>query len=112
MSICETRLRLLLGPSPFEDEPVTRLVFRAGFKAFRQLAPRTNRVVTSAATLGFTLAAAHRVIDRVHDHAAHVWATSPPSRPAGLTAGHVHVIDVSNLANGRVSIFMNAAHFA
>src|SRR6476620_9557930 len=71
----------LFLPSALHDEPITRLVFRAGLKSFRELAPRAHRVMTSAAALRFTLAAAHRVIDRVHDHAAHVRPATLPARP-------------------------------
>ena len=43
-------------------------------------------MMTSAAALRFTLTAAHRVIDRVHDHAAHVRTTALPARAAGFAA--------------------------
>src|SRR5450432_1665008 len=44
-------LRLLLGTSPLHDETVARLVLRAGFKSFRQLAPRAHRVMASTTAL-------------------------------------------------------------
>src|SRR3974377_1361846 len=62
---CQVLLPLLLS-TPADDEPVARLVGRAG-AAFR-LAPRADRV---AATGTLALTAAKRVVDRVHGHAAH-----------------------------------------
>src|ERR1700686_825288 len=62
------------------DEAIARLVFRARLESFRQLAPRTHRVMPPAATLRLTLAAAHRVIDRVHRHAAHMRTPALPAR--------------------------------
>src|SRR5438477_9620650 len=42
-------LHLLLCPSPFQNEPITRLMFRPCFKSFRQLPPRAHRVMPAAA---------------------------------------------------------------
>ena len=65
-----------------------------------------------ATTFRFTLATAHRVIDRVHNHSAHVRATSLPASPAGLATGDVHVVDVADLANRGETILVDPAHFA
>src|SRR2546430_13542728 len=62
----------LFLPAILHDEAIARLVFRAGLEAFRELTPRTHRMMAPAAAFRFALAAAHRVIDRVHDHAAHM----------------------------------------
>ena len=68
--------------------------------------------MASATALRFALAAAHRVIDRVHDHAAHVRTPALPAGPPGLAARHVHVIDVADLADRRETGFVNPANFA
>src|SRR4029077_2964755 len=67
---------------------------------------------TTPAPFRFALTTAHRVIDRVHYHATHVWPASLPARATSFAAGDVHVIDVSNLADGGETILMNPAHFA
>src|SRR5436190_19573362 len=94
------------------DKAIARLVFRAGLESFRELSPRADRMMPAAAALRFALAAAHRVIDRVHDHAAHMRPPSLPARPPGLAAGDVHVIDVSDLADRREATVVNAANLA
>ena len=43
-------------------------------------------MVASAAALGFALTATHRVIDRVHDHAANGRTNALPARAASLAA--------------------------
>ena len=62
----------LLFPPALHNEAIARFVFRACFESFGELAPRTDRVMPPAAALRFTLAAAHRVIDGIHGHAAHM----------------------------------------
>src|SRR5205085_8763830 len=91
---------------------IARLVFRARLKSFRELSPRTHRVVPSTAALRFTLATAHRVIDRIHRHAADM---RPPSLPAGasrLAARNIHVIDVADLADRREATVVDPANLA
>src|SRR5215470_4848909 len=68
--------------------------------------------MTSATALAFALAATHRVIDWVHDHAAHGRATPLPARAAGLAADHVHVIDVADLADRGKAGFLDLPDFA
>ena len=52
------------------------------------------------------------MIDRVHRHAAHMRTPSLPARPACFAARHVHVIDIADLTNRRVTGLMNAPDFA
>jgi len=94
-------------PAAFHDEPVARFVFRAGLESFRELAPRAHRVMASATALRFTLAAAHRVVDRIHHHAADMRSAPLPARPTGLAARDVHVIDVANLTDRRETGLVN-----
>ena len=68
--------------------------------------------MATTAALGFTLAATHRVIDRVHDHAAHVRTPALPAGASGLAARHVHVIDVADLADRREAGLVDPANFA
>ena len=106
------RSRLLFRSSPFQNETVARLVLRARLEAFRQLPPRTDRMMASTASFRFALAAAHRVIDRVHDHAAHMRSAALPAGPSCFAARDVHMIDVADLADGREAVLVNAADFA
>src|SRR6266446_5536967 len=59
-------LYLLPPPSPFQNEPIARFVFRSRLKSFCQLSPRAHRMMPAAAAFGFTLATAHWMIDRIH----------------------------------------------
>src|SRR5438067_4001606 len=102
----------LFLPAVLHDEAIARFVFRAGLKAFRELSPWTDRMMPSAATLRFSLAAAHRVIDWVHGHAAHMRTPALPARATGLAARHVHVIDIANLTDRRETCVVNPANFA
>ena len=56
-------------------------------------------MVASATALALSLAPAHRVIDRVHDHAANVWAAAKPARAPGFPAGNIHMVGVTDLAD-------------
>src|SRR5207248_9139385 len=68
--------------------------------------------MTATAAFRFTLTATHRVIDRVHHHAAHVRPASLPTRPTSFSAGDVHVIDISDLSDRGETILVNATDFA
>ncbi len=87
------------------------LCLRARLESLGQLSPRTDRMMASAAALRFALAAAHRVIDRVHDHAAHVRAPPLPACATGFAARYVHVIDIADLADRRVNSFRECGGF-
>src|SRR2546430_1697398 len=69
-------------------------------------------MMPAAAALRFALAAAHRVINRIHDHAAHMRPPALPARPSSLAARNVHVIDIADLADRRETGFMDAANLA
>src|SRR5712691_2406643 len=68
-------------------------------------------MMPSTAALGFTLTSAHRMIDRIHRHAAHVWPPALPARATRFPARNVHVIDVADLPDRRVTGLVNAANF-
>src|SRR5262245_51325878 len=64
--------------------------------ALGRLTPRALRVVA----LRLALAAAVRVIDRVHRHPAHARTPPEPSRAAGLAVRDVAVVEIADLTDG------------
>src|SRR5436853_4691435 len=74
-----SRLTLLLRSPPFQNETIARLMFAPGFKSFCQLAPWADWMMAAAASFGFALAAAHRVIDRIHHHSTNMWSAPLPA---------------------------------
>src|SRR5215472_9900324 len=77
------------------DQPVTGLVGPPG--AALGLAPRAHRV---AAARALALAAAERVVDRVHGHAAHRGPLALPAVAARLAELDVALLGVAHLAHG------------
>src|SRR5512132_1038970 len=80
-----------------QDELVGRLV-GPRLLALGRLAPGRNRVT---ATRGAAFAAAMRMIDRVHGHAAIVRTLAAPHRAACLAVVDVAVVGVRHRADGR-----------
>src|SRR5512143_1408063 len=72
-------------------------------------APRRCRMASSR---GLALAAAHRVVDRVHRDAAVVRLPSEPAVAAGLADGNVLVLEVSDLADRGVAVHTHAPELA
>src|SRR5215469_10952303 len=95
----------LLRVAATDDHLVRRLVV-AGLVAERRLAPRGHRVVTAAR------AAAERVIDRVHDLAAHGRAPALPAVAAGLADVDVLLVGVRHRADRGEAVAHDLAHFA
>src|SRR5947208_5706873 len=91
------------------DQVVRRLVLRAGALAERRHTPRGDRM---PAALRLALAAAVRMVDRVHRRAADGRALALPAAAAGLPAGDVLVVDVADLADRRAAGQRDAAHLA
>src|SRR5436190_11189277 len=77
--------------------------------ALGRLAPRRHRVT---AARGLALAAAERVIHRVHRHAAHVWTLTEPAAPPSLADRNVLVIEVAHLADRGHALDEHLADFA
>ena len=69
-------------------------------------------MMASATALGFALAATHRVIDRVHHHAAHGRPYSLPATAASFAGGDVHVIHVPDLSDGGIATDVDFAKLA
>src|SRR5262249_11199598 len=90
-----TRHLLALLPAAFDDHAVGPLII-ARLQSFGELPPRRARVPAAA---GATLAAAHRVVDRVHRHAAVVGPKAEPAAAAGFAPRDVLVVGVRHLAD-------------
>src|SRR5208283_4246161 len=71
--------------------------------------PRSTRMTSSGTS---SLAAAHRVVHRVHRNAAHVGSFSCPARSPGFSERNIFVIDIANLANGSLALNRDQAHLA
>jgi two-component system nitrogen regulation sensor histidine kinase NtrY len=69
-------------------------------------------VLASAATLRFAVAAAVRVVDRVHDHAADGRTHAEPAGTSGFTARDIHVLGVADLAHGGKAFAVEFSDFA
>src|SRR5436305_3600516 len=52
------------------------------------------------------------MIDRVHRHASDARTPTTPARAPCFATRHIHMIDVADLANGRISVFVNTADLA
>ena len=93
-------LHTVLFLSPLHDELVGALRV-ARLVALGRHAPRRHRV---PAARGLAFAAAERMVDRVHRHAAHVRPLAQPAASAGLADRHVLVIEIADLADRRVAL--------
>src|SRR6266567_5718165 len=85
----------LLLAAPADDQPVARFVLGPG-TALR-LAPGADRVAPAGA---LALAAAQRVVDRVHGHAAHRGPLALPAVAACLAELDVALLGVTDLTHG------------
>src|SRR5262249_43613750 len=90
-----------------EDELLRALVVPR-LVALRRLAPGRLGVVALRAPL----AAAVRMVDRIHRDAAHVRAPSEPAHPARLAVRQVLVFEVADLADRRPAAEAHAAELA
>src|SRR6266581_980566 len=84
---------LLLRPAR-HDVAVRRAGAAPRLVALGRLAPGSHRMVA----LALALAAAHRMIDGIHDGAAHGGPEPLPAHPARLAHGHVLVVEVGVVA--------------
>jgi hypothetical protein len=58
-----------------------------------------------------TFATTVRVIDRVHDNAAHRWSNTAPAIRPGFSNGAKTMLFVPDLTNGRPALDVYAANF-
>src|SRR5688572_4605453 len=66
--------------------------------------------MTAAGGLAFTTA--QRMVDRVHGHAAVVRALAEVTGASCFSDGHVLVLEVAHLTDGRVAAHVHFAHLA
>src|SRR3954454_14767872 len=97
------------GLAPPDDRRVARLALVARLAALGEHATRAARVPPAR---GAALAAAHRVIDRVHRRAAVVRLAAHVPLAAGLAERHVHVLGVADDADGTAALAADAADLA
>src|SRR5437870_8611529 len=100
-------VRLLFLPAR-DDVGVAGPGAPARLVALGGLAPRRHRVIA----LALALAAAHRVVDRVHDRAAHGGPEALPAHAPGLADRDVLVIEVADLAHGGHAVERDQPHLA
>src|SRR4051794_31633568 len=100
---------LLPSLATAHDVAVTRLVLLAGAVPERGDAPRGDRVT---ARRGGALAAAVRVVDRVHGRAARLRADAHVPLATGLADLDVLVVGVADRAHGGSALGADHAHLA
>src|SRR5437016_6015839 len=91
------------------DELVAVLLGVPGDAALGGDAGLADRV---SSAVGSALAAAQRVVDRVHRLGPGVGADAPVAVAAGLADGHVDPVEVTELADRRAAGAAHAAHLA
>src|SRR5678816_2119358 len=99
--------RLLFRPA-CDDVAVRRPGAPPRLVALGGLAPWRHRVIA----LALALTAAHRVVDGVHDRAAHGRAEALPANPPSLADGHVLMVEVADLSDGGHAVELDLAHLA
>lgn len=82
-----------------------------GLETLGQLTPRGNRVLATAATLALPLTSAHRMVDRVHHHAADVRPTTQPAGASRLAEGNFLMGHVPHLSDGCVTFDVEPSDF-
>src|ERR1039457_1446531 len=106
-------LTLLPLPLPLlslsADDPLVGALVIARLGSASGLAPRRHRV---PAARGLALAAAVRVIHRVHRHAAIVRGLPLPPRASRLAERYVFVVHVAHLPHRRHALHQHAPDFA
>src|ERR1700689_363695 len=90
------------------DELVGRLV-RPGLLALGRLAPRAHRMPAAGR---LTLAAAVRMVDRVHGDAAVVRTTSKPATAARLADRRIHVVGIRHRSDRGEALAVNESLLA
>src|SRR5262249_38783778 len=91
------------------DDELVRALPDARLVALGRLAPRRDRVRVALA--GLALAAAVRVVDRVHRQAADRRPPALPAVAAGLADADDLVLGVAELADRRLALEQDLAHF-
>src|SRR5450759_3490822 len=100
---------LFAAPARADDQIVRFLVLATRALAERWHAPRSHRM---APTLRLALAAAVRMVNRVHGRSTHGRALSTPAVTSCLADGDVRMVDVTDLADRGPAGERYAAHLA
>ncbi len=82
-----------------------------GLETLGQLTPRRNRMLATAATLALPLTSAHRMVDRVHHHAADVRTTTQPTGATRLAEGDFFMGHVPHLSDGGITFDVEPPDF-
>src|SRR5271170_7584825 len=90
----------MLPARPAADYQAVRRLLLARLVSLRGLAPRRLGMVS----FRFALAAAMRMVNRVHRNPAHVTALAEPARTPGLADRNILVIEIAHLPDGRAAI--------
>src|SRR5712691_1465312 len=98
---------LLLRPAR-HDVAVGRASAAPRLVALGRLAPGSHRMVA----LALTLAPAHRMIDGIHDRAAHGGPEPLPAHPARFAHGYVLVVEIADLSDGGHALELDLTHLA
>jgi hypothetical protein len=106
---CHDKLFLFAA---LHDETVALFAFCAGLEALGKLTPWAHRMMASATALALTLSTTHRVINRVHRHTASLRTHAEPAGTTSFSADDIDVLDVANLTDCCVALFIDAAQFA
>ena len=69
-------------------------------------------MMAPTATFRFPLTPAHRVIDGIHHHTAHMRPATLPASASRFATRDIHVIDVTDLTNRGEAILVDPANFA
>ena len=101
--------RLIATSSVSLNDELVRPLAVARLVSLGRQAPRRHRMPAAG---GLAFAAAERVIDRVHRHAAHVRPLPQPAAAPGLADRDVLVIEVADLADRRVALDVDLANLA
>src|ERR1700730_11290283 len=95
--------------SPVADDHHLRPLVAPGLEALGLHAPGRYGGLPGR---GAAFAAAVRVVDRVHRHAAHRRADAAPTPAPGLADGLQVVLEIAGLADGRSAVNVNFADLA
>src|SRR3990172_690748 len=107
------RLLVLHRPAitPDDDEAIRSLAPVARPVTFRQQPPRRGELLPAAAGLGLARATAVRMVHRVARHTAGDRALAPMPAAARFAQDDLDVLRMAHLADGRVTVFVDAADF-
>src|SRR5215470_15866462 len=100
-------LSLLLLPAP--QDVAVRLLVMTRLRALGALAPGRDRMT---AARGAAFAAAMRMVDRIHRHAAHRGPLAEPAVAAGLADVDVLLVGIGDCADRRHALAANLADLA